>query len=70
MLDGGVSTRRGIMCSHREPAYADCSVRHPLRHSEEAQDRCVILPLYGAMTAADITTVISTLRAACVRAAA
>lgn len=22
MLDGGVSTRRGIMCTHREPAYA------------------------------------------------
>ena len=21
MLDAGVSTRRGIMCSHREPAY-------------------------------------------------
>ena len=26
MLDAGVSTRRGIMCSHREPAYAG----HPL----------------------------------------
>src|SRR6185503_9610840 len=28
MLDDGVSTRRGIMCSHREEAYKDLSLRY------------------------------------------
>ena len=28
MLDSGISTRRGIMCSHREQAYRDSPVRH------------------------------------------
>ena len=46
MLDDGVSTRRGIMCSHREPAYKDSPIRHPLRRSEAAQERAIILPLY------------------------
>ena len=50
MLDGGVSTRRGVMCCHREVAYADLPLmRLPL--SEEAQDRCLMLPLYAQMTA-------------------
>jgi hypothetical protein len=31
MLDSGISTRRGIMCSHREPAYAELALR-PLAH--------------------------------------
>ena len=39
------------MCSHREPAYADLPLRQPLPHSEQAQDRCVLLPLYPGMTA-------------------
>ena len=46
MLDAGISTRRGIMCSHREPAYADMPLRQPLPHSEQAQDHCILLPLY------------------------
>jgi perosamine synthetase len=50
MLDAGVSTRRGVMCSHREPAYAAAPWRVPagqtLAHSESAQDGCIILPLY------------------------
>ncbi|HSI59917.1 MAG TPA: DegT/DnrJ/EryC1/StrS family aminotransferase [Ideonella sp.] len=52
MLDAGISTRRGIMCSHREPAYADSpSPVAPLRHSEIAQDNCVLLPLYPGLAA-------------------
>ncbi len=39
MLDAGIATRRGIMCSHREPAYRDQTQRHSLPHSEAAQDR-------------------------------
>jgi perosamine synthetase len=65
MLDAGVATRRGVMCSHREMAYprnawgcgarssgCDCGAgmcRH-LWHSEDAQDRTIMLPLFPAMT--------------------
>jgi perosamine synthetase len=48
--DVGISTRRGIMLAHLEPAYADRSLPHPLRHSERASDRSVFLPLYPQMT--------------------
>jgi perosamine synthetase len=50
MLDAGVSTRRGIMCSHREEAYADVPLHQPLPHSERAQDECILLPLYPYLT--------------------
>ena len=50
MLDKGVSTRRGIMCIHRERAYADLFAHRPLPRSEAAQDRCILLPLYPDMT--------------------
>lgn len=64
MLDAGVSTRRGIMCAHREPAYAD--VPHgPLPVSEATQDRCVLLPLYNGMTTEQQEQVARTLRDAC-----
>lgn len=49
MLDAGISTRRGIMCAHREPAYADVPHRR-LPVSEATQDHCVLLPLYNGMT--------------------
>jgi dTDP-4-amino-4,6-dideoxygalactose transaminase len=64
MLDAGVSTRRGIMCSHREPAYESQSNRHPLRRSELAQDGCVLLPLYPQITAEDQRRVCSSLESA------
>ena len=57
MLDAGISTRRGVMCSHREPAYASAPWRMPagqtLSQSEAAQDNCIILPLYHEMTDAE-----------------
>jgi dTDP-4-amino-4,6-dideoxygalactose transaminase len=61
MLDVGVSTRRGIMCAHREPAYADWSGNR-LPVSEGAQDRCVLLPLYNGMTAEQQEQVVHALR--------
>lgn len=64
LLDDGISTRRGIMCSHREPAYAS-DVRHFLPHSEQAQDGCVLLPLYPQMTDEDQAQVAAALRLAC-----
>jgi perosamine synthetase len=65
MLEQGVSTRRGIMCSHREPAYKDNPLRSPLPQSEAAQERCIILPLYPQMTAADQERVAASLSEAC-----
>lgn len=65
MLDRGVSTRRGIMCAHREAAYADLPLRFPLPYSERAQDRCIVLPLYCSMTDEDQVRVAGALREAC-----
>jgi perosamine synthetase len=68
MLDAGISTRRGVMCSHREPAYAKAPWRSAgpaaLRESERAQDETIILPLYHDLTAADQDRVGSALRTA------
>jgi dTDP-4-amino-4,6-dideoxygalactose transaminase len=66
MLDDGISTRRGIMNAHREPAYqnepwrcaadrASCGCLpgccRALAHSEAAQDHCIILPLHHELSA-------------------
>ena len=76
MLDAGISTRRGIMCSHREPAYAQqpwscgsgegrCSCAggscQRLPNSERAQERSIILPLYDRLTEADQDRVVAAL---------
>jgi dTDP-4-amino-4,6-dideoxygalactose transaminase len=70
LLDEGVATRRGVMCAHREPAYPEGTWRSGpggLRHSEEAQDQCVILPLYPRMPEEDQEYVVNALRRACQR---
>jgi perosamine synthetase len=67
MLDAGVSTRRGIMCSHREEAYQEIDLRWPLAQSELAQDRCILIPLYPQMTHEEQDQVIFALRDACAR---
>lgn len=48
LLDAGIATRRGIMCAHREPAYAKEPWRSgsSLAESELAQDRSLVLPLF------------------------
>lgn len=78
-----ISTKRGIMCAHREPAYAiepwgcgpngsGCSCPgdgcSQLRESELAQDRALILPLFPQMTMEDVQMVADTLRKACLAA--
>jgi len=65
MLDAGVSTRRGIMCSHREPAYRGVGRRQPLLHSEAVQDHNVLLPLFPGMSAEEQDSVAACLLAAC-----
>lgn len=57
LLDQGISTRRGIMNSHLEPAYAaetSHRVSGDLRNSVNAQNRTVILPLFVQMTDAEL----------------
>jgi perosamine synthetase len=65
MLDAGIATRRGIMCSHREAVYSNEPLRLPLPHSEAAQDHCIILPLYPQMTLEEQEQVATTLKRAC-----
>jgi perosamine synthetase len=64
MLDAGIATRRGIMCAHREEAYANVASAL-LPRSEAAQDRCIVLPLFTQMTDAEQDYVVLTLKRAC-----
>ena len=76
MVDDGIATRRGVMCSHREPAYKpddwSCIGKKKdglganenynyLIHSEEAQDHTIILPLYPQMSEEEQDKVIQSL---------
>jgi len=53
LLDRGISTRRGIMCAHREDAYGDRPQPWPLPESERAQVQCILLPLFHELTEDD-----------------
>lgn len=68
LLERGISTRRGVMCAHREPAWqmpgAWRCVGDPataLRHSEAAQDHTVLLPLSPQLSDAEQDAVIDIL---------
>ncbi|ACK73840.1 DegT/DnrJ/EryC1/StrS aminotransferase (plasmid) [Gloeothece citriformis PCC 7424] len=80
MLDAGISTRRGIMCAHREPAYQQetwfCGVGDEGCHcekgscdrlieSEQAQDHSIILPLFHQMTEQEQERVVEILKRVC-----
>lgn len=60
MLDAGVSTRRGVMNAHLEQASA-AELRADLPHSEDAQQRGVILPLLPRMPSEDVLQVCQSL---------
>jgi dTDP-4-amino-4,6-dideoxygalactose transaminase len=62
MLERGVATRRGIMCAHREPAYAATHGQRSLTHSERATERCILLPMFAQMTLEEQDRVIAALR--------
>jgi dTDP-4-amino-4,6-dideoxygalactose transaminase len=64
LLDRGVSSRRGIMCAHRELPYQDAPNVN-LHESENAQDRCIVLPLYPQMTEPEQNWVVQSLQSAC-----
>ena len=73
LLDRGIATRRGIMCAHRQPAYAlqpwsctpgldRCAEGQQcagLRESVRAEDHAILLPFYSAMTTAEQEVVVS-----------
>jgi perosamine synthetase len=69
MLDAGVSTRRGVMCAHREAAYEkepwhsapDHMPETDLRYSQQATDGTIILPLFAQMTEDEQVHVVSSL---------
>jgi dTDP-4-amino-4,6-dideoxygalactose transaminase len=69
MLDEGISTRRGVMNAHREPAYPPGSWRAAgaLTRGEEAQDTVIVLPLYHQMTDEDQERVVAALTRAVLR---
>lgn len=60
MLDVGISTRRGIMTSHRETAYKESRKNLSLPITENACDRSILLPLFIPMQQSDIDRVITT----------
>jgi perosamine synthetase len=61
LLDRRIGTRRGIMNSHQEAAYATEGPYH-LPASEAARDNVVLLPLFHSMTDEDQDYVIDQLR--------
>jgi dTDP-4-amino-4,6-dideoxygalactose transaminase len=60
LLDRGISSRRGIMTTHRETAYNSGNYHLPV--SEDLADRSIIIPLYIPMKGEDIEFVIQNLR--------
>jgi perosamine synthetase len=80
MLDSGIGTRRGIMCTHREPAYQSeawsCGIAKEkcqceagkcdrLTESERAQDNAILLPLFHQMTEREQDFIASELQRIC-----
>jgi dTDP-4-amino-4,6-dideoxygalactose transaminase len=65
MLERGIATRRGVMCSHREPAYAGLrgGGAAGLQNGERLQDHGVMLPLFVGLTLAEQRAVADAVRA-------
>jgi perosamine synthetase len=57
----GISTRRGVMAAHLEPAFAD-RPRGDLSVTEYLADHAIILPLYHDMSEADVDRVVDAIR--------
>jgi len=61
LLDEGIATRRGVMLSHAEPAYAGHEARGDLSGSEQASASSLLLPLYPQMTDQELNQVLCSL---------
>jgi dTDP-4-amino-4,6-dideoxygalactose transaminase len=83
LLDAGIASKRGVMCTHRTPAYTQQPWRcgaaaqpcdHAgcthLRASEQAEDRSLMLPLYPGLSQPDQDRVAVALAEACAAAVA
>jgi perosamine synthetase len=57
----GISSRRGVMAIHREPAYAD-HANDLLPNTDHVTDQSIILPMYHQMTSSDIERVAAIVR--------
>jgi dTDP-4-amino-4,6-dideoxygalactose transaminase len=69
MLDAGISTRRAVMCTHREAAYPQGSYRAgTLDCSERMTDTAIMLPLYDDLEPETQTMICERLIQALVRA--
>jgi perosamine synthetase len=62
LLDLDISSRRGIMTSHRETAYKMDYSHVALPVTEKASDNSIILPLFVPMTDNDIEKIIATVK--------
>lgn len=62
LLDCGISTRRGIMASHREAPYRSARWDNGLPETNKATDECIILPLFHQMTDSEQEFVIDSIR--------
>ncbi len=65
LLQAGISTRRGIMCTHRTEAYRDFLHPFDLSKSEDAQDHNILLPLFPQMSESDQRIIVSAIATAC-----
>ena len=62
LLDEGIASRRGVMCSHRETAYKEECKFIQLPFSEDLQDNSIVIPLYIPMEIADVDKVVTFLK--------
>ncbi|PCJ83530.1 MAG: aminotransferase DegT, partial [Flavobacteriales bacterium] len=64
LFDTGVSSRRGIMTTHRELAYRDLCKDVSLPVSEDLADNSILIPLFAQMTEEEQNYVIKSIRSA------
>jgi perosamine synthetase len=62
LLEKGISTRRGIMLSHKEPFYKKLYPRLKLPVSEYISNNSLILPLYVQMEKKEVDYIIGTIK--------
>ena len=61
LLDRGISTRRGVMATHRETPYRNPRWERELPETNAATDECIILPLFHQMTEEEQEFILSSL---------
>jgi perosamine synthetase len=62
LLNRGISSRRGIMATHREQPYSEARWAKELKETNSVADNCIVLPLYHTMTEEDQDYVTDSIR--------